>query len=869
MSRRKAETHPTTARHDWKRLSIAAGLTLLVVTILLGVLVSQLMRELNDLRESSKDNLQWSLAQLQVELLTLREAADAVGHAPTAESLAELRQRFDIFYSRIDTLQTGPVFIDVASDAKTGAALKEIRLLLDGALPMIDGSDTVLTEGIPWLEQNFAAMQPSVREIALAGVDTLARNADYERETFSHLLTQTVLLACGVIITMLLALFMLIWQFRIARFRTEELKARNRLYESAINASLDAIVVSNETGTILDFNPAAERLFGYTRDSVIGKSAENLIIPPTDRQLHRQRRQQLLAQAPDDILLSGRQEIDAMRADGETIPVELSLGLTRHGDGQILTTYMRDISERRLAQRAMAEARDDALATAKAKSDFLAIMSHEMRTPLNGVMGLLDLLSETRLTAKQRDYVKTAITSGEILQRHVDDVLNINRIEAGATRLQPTRFPVAPLLTELKKINEPAAIARGNRIETEISKGADSFIQDRQALRQVLINLIGNAVKFTENGTILLKAQQHRQDGTFEFSVSDTGIGISKEDAARIFDDFVMLDPSYKRTAPGSGLGLGISRRITELMGGTLGVTSEPGHGSRFFLRLPPLALPAAAEKTTAEPLTAGKDPGETVPLSVLLVEDNETNRFVAREMLKRHGCRITEASDGEEGVAQAENARFDLILMDVSMPRLDGIAATGMIRNGNGPNRNTPIVGLTAHALPEDGARLKDAGMQDIMLKPLRAATVSDLVARFAAASVERDETPPPASDRPEDLLDLQTLGELAEALPRKLFNQQLDRFVEELAESRHRFCDAPTEGSDLDALAACAHKMAGSAAVFGATVLRLKLIEVESAAKHGDSQQIAPLCESAHLTAKGTLNAIKTFARSYGAAD
>ncbi|TPW30047.1 response regulator [Martelella alba] len=865
MSRSMAASRPTSARRDWKRLSVASGMALLAVTILLGVLVSQLMRELNELRETSKDNIQWSLAQLQVELLTLREAADEAGHTPSAEALAELRQRFDIFYSRIETLQTGSVFADVTANEKTSASLKEIRSLLDGALPMIDGSDTVLREGISWLERNFAAMQPNTREIALAGVEILARNADYERETFSHLLTQTVLLACGVILAMLLALFMLIWQFRIARQRSDDLQARNRLYESAINASLDAIVVSNEAGIILDFNPAAERLFGYTRDSVIGKPAENLIIPPGDRQLHRRRRGQLLQQAPDDILLSGRHEIDAMRADGEIIPVELSLGLTRHGDGQILTTYLRDISERRSAQQAMAKARDDALAMAKAKSDFLAVMSHEMRTPLNGVMGLLDMLSETRLTARQRDYVKTAITSGEILQRHIDDVLNINRVEAGVTRLQPTRFSVAPLLTELRKINEPAAKARGNRIETEISSGADSFVQDRQALRQVMINLVGNAVKFTKNGTILLKATRIEEDGSFEFSVSDTGIGISKEDVARIFDDFVMLDPSYKRTAPGSGLGLGISRRITELMGGTLGVTSEPGHGSRFFLRLPPLALPEAKDETTPAAPVANAAPGKAVSLSVLLVEDNETNRFVAREMLKRHGCRIMEATDGEEGVALAESTRFDLIFMDVSMPRLDGVAATGMIRNGNGPNRQTPIIGLTAHALPEDGDKFREAGMQEFILKPLRAATVSAIVARFANASAGTGEGQPAAEIAPTDLLDLQTLGELAEALPRQIFDHQLSRFVDELTNSRHRFCDAPTAESDLEELAACAHKMAGSAAVFGATMLRIKLIEVESAAKHGDMQQIPPLCASAHMTAEHTLAAIETFTREH----
>ncbi|MBB4120630.1 ATP-binding protein [Martelella radicis] len=845
---------------DWKAVYVAAGLFLLAVMLVLSLLAAQLIQELSRLRSASTDNVQWSMAQTQVELLVLETAVDDAIHNETPEMLDEVRQRFDIFYSRIDTLRSGSVFSNVTQEAETRQILNRIMDTLNRAIPLIDGPDSALGDALPAFEKTLGSMRQDVREITLAGVRLLAEQSDQDRQAFSSLLLRTGLVTAGVMAAMFLALFLAVWQFRIARLRTEDLQTQNLLYKSAINASLEAIIVSDENGRILDFNPAAEQLFGYKREHAIGVNAEKLIIPKEDLQLHRERRVQFIEQFHgNESNLSGRLEINAMRASGEVFPAEVSVGLTRRGEGRIIVTYMRDISERKRAQQNLTQARDDAVATAKAKSDFLAVMSHEMRTPLNGVMGLLDMLSETRLTRKQRDYVETAISSGEILQNHIDDVLNVTRIEAGVTRLNPVRFEIAPLLTELKKMNDPAARRRGNTIETETAAGATFCDQDRHGLRQVLINLVGNAVKFTENGTIVLKAAPHGEDGWIEFTVSDTGIGISQEDARRIFDDFVMLDPSYKRTAPGSGLGLGISRRLVDLMGGEIGVESEPGKGSRFYLRLPPLEVsehkPAEAERSEAvTPVVAQAN------LSVLLVEDNETNRFVAREMLKKHGCRITEAHDGIEGVEKAAGERFDVIFMDVSMPRLDGIGATRAIRESEGLSRDTPIIGLTAHALPDERRRLEEAGMVDCIVKPLRSAKVREVIGGLLLErSVSNDSSSD--TDAAEDdpgLIDHETLADLTEALPPELFERQLGRFKTELAESRARFCGAADQPVDLDELAACAHKMAGSAAVFGAIALRVALLDVESAAKHGAREQLSPLCDTASQTAQKTLQAL-----------
>ncbi|WP_174801298.1 ATP-binding protein [Martelella limonii] len=833
---------------DLKGIYAAAGLLLLGVVLVLSLLAAQLIQELARLKSASSDNVQWSMAQVQVELLMFESAVDDAIHDTTGDALADVRQRFDIFYSRIVTLRDGPVFSKLTSGSDISSDLNAVADALTQLIPVIDGPDDALAAALPVLNDTAVAMRDDVRQITLSGVRFMAEQSDKDRQAFSSLLLHTGLVTAGVMAAMFMALFLAVWQFRIARIRSEELQTQNLLYESAINASLEAIIVSDETGRILDFNPAAENLFGYKREHTLGVSAEKLIIPKEDIALHRERRKQFLeTYRGGDSNLTGRFEINAMRASGEVFPAEVSVGLTRSGDGRIIVTYMRDISDRKRVQRDLTQARDDAVATAKAKSDFLAVMSHEMRTPLNGVMGLLDMLNETRLSRKQRDYVETAIASGEILQGHIDNVLDITRIESGVARLTPSRFDVTPLLTEIKKMNDPAANARGNSIEVDVDEGAAVFQQDRHGLRQILINLVGNAVKFTENGQIRLRAASGPREGWLEFSVSDTGIGISEEDRARIFDDFIMLDPSYKRTAPGSGLGLGISRRIAELMGGEIGVDSTPGEGSRFYLRVPALeAVSPAPAKTEPEndPLVPALQAG----LSVLLVEDNETNRFVAREMLAKHGCRIVEAHDGIEGVEKAEQARFDVIFMDVSMPRLDGIGATRAIREGGGLSAKTTIIGLTAHALPDERLKLSAAGMDDCIIKPLRSAKVRQVLASLTARQ-DAESIPPhePLSRLDDfDLIDHETLAELAEALPPELFVQQLERFRHELSETR--WLTSP----DPDQLAAQAHKMAGSAAVFGALALRSALLELESNARLGANVQL--LCAAAEDLAART---------------
>ena len=281
---------PARRPQNWKGVYVAAGLLLLAVMLVLSLLAAQLMQELSRLRSASIDNVQWSMAQVQVELLVLESAVDDAIHNNTPQALDEVRQRFDIFYSRIDTLQQGSVFSGLTLEIRARQVLEHLMDTLNRFIPIIDGSDEALSAALPVLDDAFVAMRADVRAISLTGVRLLAEQSDRDRQAFSSVLLRTGLVAAGVMAAMFLALFLAIWQFRIARVRTEDLQTQNLLYESAINASLEAIIVSDENGRILDFNPAAEQLFGYKREHAIGVNAEKLIIPKEDLQLHRERR---------------------------------------------------------------------------------------------------------------------------------------------------------------------------------------------------------------------------------------------------------------------------------------------------------------------------------------------------------------------------------------------------------------------------------------------------------------------------------------------------------------------------------------------------------------------------------------------------
>jgi CheY-like chemotaxis protein len=466
----------------------------------------------------------------------------------------------------------------------------------------------------------------------------------------------------------------------------------------------------------------------------------------------------------------------------------------------------------------------------------LAVMSHEMRTPLNGILGSLELLTETSVTSRQRKFIEIMQKSGQMLLDRVNTVLEISRFDAGQVEAASKIFDPAVLVRDITDTFASQAKARRNRLRVAVVGPEMSLcLGDPTKIEQVLVNLIGNANKFTENGSIQIEIERLPDGDEMEFRVIDTGIGIKEQDLNRVFDDFVTLDASYRRNVEGTGLGLGITRRLVQAMQGTIGVESQHGTGSVFWVRLPlPVAraVPASNGQPDRQPFRSTR-----LDLSVLLIEDNAINRLVAREMLESLHCKVTEATDGTDGLALADTTRFDVILMDISMPRLDGVEASRKIRQGKGLNATTPIIALTAHALAEDHARFRAAGMTDALVKPVARA---ELEAALSALKQPRpDLSEHQGSPAAGELNDL--LGDKRSRAIRKEAREELSTTLQELARLE--------VGAEAPRFSAAVHEMLGLASVVGFDHLIPHLRAAGAAIRSGDGQAVLTALEAARF--------------------
>jgi signal transduction histidine kinase/CheY-like chemotaxis protein len=425
----------------------------------------------------------------------------------------------------------------------------------------------------------------------------------------------------------------------------------------------------------------------------------------------------------------------------------LLYGLTMHRAATEFRRVAGDAIRQRLeadaAQASLRGAKEAAEAANLAKSQFLATMSHEIRTPMNGVLGALDLLRRSTLDGQQRRLVKTALASGETLMAIINDVLDHAKIEAGKLALKPAAASLHALAAAVTAALRPSAQARRLALELEIAPQApDHVVVDALRLKQVLLNLVGNAIKFTPAGTVVLRLSAHAAPAGLvgvRIEVADTGIGIEPQRLAHLFEPFYQVDGSSQRRRGGTGLGLAISHHIVEAMGGRIGVRSAPGQGSTFSVEL---ALPPATANGAPEPVdsTAGSLDDDREPLhgTVLVVEDNEVNRMLAREMLVSLGLQVVEAADGRQALAVLETCPVDLVLMDCQMPELDGYAATQLLREREGQRglRRLPVVALTADAFDSDAERARAAGMDAHLAKPYtRSALQATVAAHLAGA--------------------------------------------------------------------------------------------------------------------------------------
>ncbi|WP_020399378.1 ATP-binding protein [Kordiimonas gwangyangensis] len=504
----------------------------------------------------------------------------------------------------------------------------------------------------------------------------------------------------------------------------------------------EAVVVTDVSGLITDVNEGATKLFGHSRDLLVGRRVSTLM---ADDNNWRWDRMSILGGIRD----SGewRGYLDMLAGDGEVMTVDASLTTLADQKGRVagIISVARDVTDLLKAERAILE-KNEALESKqvelekalvegeaarranRAKDVFLANTSHELRTPLAGVIGMINLLADTGLSDEQVQLVETANVSAHSLLTIIDDILDLAKMEVGTLSLREAAFDPVDLVVKTAATLKPAASAKGLQLNVSVADDAPrSVVGDASRIRQILFNLVGNAVKFTEEGHIDIVLDFDRDENGLHFmmEVRDTGIGFSNSEREKIFARFEQLDASSTKSIGGTGLGLSISRELAQMMGGTLRASGREGEGATFYLHLPVREGHAEAAQTPLKAISAEEYEPEFGPLKVLIAEDNAINQMLIEKILERYGWELKLVSNGREAVDLVEQGSFDLVLMDIRMPVMDGVTATRAIRASSGPQAGTPIIALTANTMEDDKQVYMEAGMDGVVGKPVDRATL------------------------------------------------------------------------------------------------------------------------------------------------
>ena len=579
---------------------------------------------------------------------------------------------------------------------------------------------------------------------------------------------------------------------------------------------------TNLHGIITMMSPSGFEQSGYTENEIIGKHISHFYEYP--KKVSFVIRELLKTHKVKNF------EANLVLKDGTVIQCISNMRLIYNTKGKIIAVdgVARDITYLKKASEELFHAKEIAEKSLKVKESFLANMSHEIRTPMNGIIGMIDLLNDTPLNQHQKVYVQTVKRSSETLMNILNDILDLSKIEAGKMHMKLTSIELESVIEKLHALFYQQAFSKHIDFTYEIEANVPKYIMaDETRLLQIMANLTSNAIKFTEEGHVKIHASvvsSLKKNKVFKVAISDTGIGIPKDKLNMLFEDFSQVDTTSTKTYSGTGLGLAISKELTKLMNGQIGVETNFGHGSTFWFTF------EASESTKSNEVAIKPiwDQNIRFDAQVLLVDDNQVNLFVAERILEKAGCTVTTATNGEEAIKKAKDKNFDLILMDIQMPKMDGITATKAIKELL-KKKTPPIIAMTAYAMKEDQEKFINSGMNDYISKPISADNLlikiqEWLVKKKPAIQKKTKVTEPTKTS----IINKDIVNNLLQLADRESIISIYGDFETELRESLIECADFYSKG-EMSEIQKILHTLKGSAGTLGVSKVENKVKEIE----------------------------------------